>query len=240
MPLHIALCEDDSIQLGYLRRLIADWAKSRRESAEISEFSSAGAFLFTYEEDQRFDALILDIQLPGIDGLELARRIRRMDERIQILFVTGYEDYMAEGYEVSAVTYLVKPVDGDKLHSALDRAVVRLSRVEPTILVDTAGGTLRLAQRDILYVEAAAHGADIHVSGGVAHQSRAALAAIEEMLGPGDFIRCHRSYLVGIRHIRRILKSDVEIDGGALVPLSRRLQREVNRAFIAYYREGAQ
>ena len=90
------------------------WSRQREIPVLVETFSSAEAFLFRYEEDKTFDFLLLDIEMGGMDGVTLARQVRRDSEDLQLVFITGYWDYIGEGYDVSALHYLLKPVRQDK------------------------------------------------------------------------------------------------------------------------------
>ncbi len=102
-----AVCDDRPEDSRLVARLASRWARQAGAEAEIESFPSAEAFLFRYEEKKDFDVLLLDIEMTGMDGVELARTVRRDNEAVQIVFITGYSDYIAEGYEVSALHYLI-------------------------------------------------------------------------------------------------------------------------------------
>ena len=123
MELRIAVCDDAEEDRAYVSGLAKDWATQAGHRAEITAFSSAESFLFRYAEDKNWDILLLDIEMGAMDGVRLAKRVRRDNEAVQIVFVTGYSDYIAEGYEVAALHYLMKPVSRDKLFAVLNRAV---------------------------------------------------------------------------------------------------------------------
>ena len=143
---------------------------------------------------------------------------------------------MAQGYDVEALHYLIKPVDEQKLSSVLERAVKRIAQPTKQLMVNTTEGLVRLNIADITYAEAMGHVLQLHTVDGVCHETRMAMKEAEEKLG-ADFVHCHRSYLVNLRHVRRISRTDVMLDDGTALPLSRRLYDAVNRAFIAHYRE---
>jgi DNA-binding LytR/AlgR family response regulator len=127
----------------------------------------------------------------------------------------------------------MKPVKEDRLFAVLDKAAERLAKSDETLLLHLNEGTVRVRKTDIFYIEAFAHNVRITAKAGV-WETRAKISELEEMLGDG-FVRCHRSYLVGLRHVNRITKTDVVLENGVALPLSRRLYGDVNRAFITYY-----
>lgn len=239
--INIAICDDESEQVLYLESLVADWAAKRNICVSIHPFCSAEAFAFVWSEDKSCDILLLDIEMrgdagtPPKNGVELAKEIRQCDQSLSIIFITGYPDFMAEGYEVSALHYLMKPVNKDKLYDTLDRALHKISVEPKTLLVFAHGAQQRILQRDIIYLEAFAHKTVIVTTSGRLEVTQS-ISWLEKALDSDAFVRCHRSYLVGLAYIRRITKTDVELDDGTAILLSRRLYTAVNQQFIRFYR----
>lgn len=238
MPMRVGICDDDSAQAGYLRRLVDGWAKAGGFPVDIRMFGSAEAFWFAYEEDKLWDLLLLDIQMKAMDGVALAQRIRLGNQAVQIVFVTGYADYMAEGYEVSALHYLLKPVREDKLSAVLNRARANLGLKEKAIVLAIGGESVRILTDSIQYVEAFAHTVSIRTAQGNL-EAKTAISDMERLLQT-DFVRCHRSYIVGLKHVKRITRTSVVLDNGQELPLSRSSYDKTNQAFIAYYRRTEQ
>jgi DNA-binding LytR/AlgR family response regulator len=236
MKLHIAICDDEHIETEYLVKLTREWAEALKIETIISSYDSAEAFLFAYEADKCVDILLLDIHMKQLDGVALARRLRAEGGRMQIVFITGLPDFIAEGYEVSALHYLMKPVGKEKLSAVLDKALRLLNKAEEFILVETENAQMKILHRDILYIEAFAHTTAIWPADGKpAAQVPIPIGELETRLG-GGFYRVHRSYLVGLRYIRQINKNEVVMDNGCTVPLSRRRYDAVSQAFIQFYK----
>ena len=144
MDYRIAVCDDCAADADFAALCAAEWAHRLGHTAELLRFPSAEAFLFHYAEDKRCDILLLDVEMPGRSGVELAKRIREENDALQIVFITGYTDYIAEGYDVSALHYLVKPVSREKLCAVLDRAAQRLKSAERVLLLELPGETVRV------------------------------------------------------------------------------------------------
>lgn len=235
MEYKAAICDDEAADLQYLSALVQKWAKHNNHRVEVSVFKSAEAFLFCYAQEKDYDLLLLDIEMGALNGVELARKIRAENTGIQILFITGYADYLSEGYEVAALHYLMKPVSGEKLFEVFDRAAANLGKKERYEIFTVGGEAIRIPVGEIVSVEAFAHSTEMVTSGG-RYQLNETISSLEKLLGDG-FVRCHRSYLASLRFMKQITKTDILMDTGAKIPLSRRKYDAVNQAFIRYYRQ---
>ena len=142
--LKIAICDDQPQDRQYLSDLVQKWASASHRRAYVQTFSSAENFLFQYAQESDLDILLLDIEMPAMDGVSLKKKIRQENETMQIIFITGYADYMAEGYEVAALHYLMKPVSPDKLYAVLERAVKKVQSNETVLYITSGGEMLRI------------------------------------------------------------------------------------------------
>ena len=230
LALHIAICDNEAQDQAYLHKIVAQWTQERRIIAQIAAYSGAEPFLFSLEDDGAVDILLLDIQMGRMDGISLAKKIRQTNERMQIVFVTGYPDFALESYEVSALYYLMKPINPEKLYQVLDQAVLRLAEKPRTILLREDGGTTAVIADEIWYAEVFSHDIALYMTRKTLHL-RIPLNTLESLLGEG-FFRCHRSYIVNMKHVRRITKKAVILEDARELPLSRSLYDEANRAFI--------
>ena len=233
MAYRVAIVDDSYIDAEYVQSILNAWAQRRQAGVQAQRFTSAESFLFRYAEDKQWDILLLDIEMGAIDGVSLAKKIRQDNDSVQIVFITGFADYISEGYDVAALHYLMKPVKQDKLFAVLDRAVAAIQKTEQVILLPVGGEMLRMPVGHVQYVEAFSHTIAI-VTGTDTIQVKMSISEIEKMLGDG-FIRCHRSYLAGLKHIARLSKTEVILDSGKTLPLSRSATVSVHKAFITYY-----
>lgn len=230
----IGICDDSPTDQGYVMGLVEQWAANADRQVQMDRFPSAESFLFHYAEHKDYDILLLDIEMGGMDGVALAKKLRQENLTVQIVFITGFPDFIAEGYEVSALHYLMKPVKADTLTRVLDKAAANLGKVERSVIFHIDGEAARIAASEIEFIESFAHSCCVHTTQ-AAFEVKLGISEIEKLLGDG-FVRAHRSYLVGLHAIRRISKADITLDGGKVIPLSRGNYQAVNEAFIRHFK----
>ncbi|MCM1118940.1 MAG: LytTR family DNA-binding domain-containing protein [bacterium] len=232
MKLKIAICDDDADQRAYLADVTGLWAKRNRHLTELRQYADADAFLFDYCEEKDYDILLLDIEMPGMNGIELARAVRRESSAVQIIFITGYYEYFSDGFDVSALHYLIKPADEHKLCAVLDRAAENLSYRQRSVLLSTSEGDIKVSLADILYLEAQNVYVVVHTTRGN-YRVRTALGKFSEQLDD-TFFKVHRSFVVSLKYIRKITRADIAMTNGDTVPVSRGLYDTVHQALIRY------
>ncbi len=236
--IRIAVIDDSPADSAALTALLCRYLPS----AHICRYDSAEAFLTAYEDAPTPAAipalLLLDVEMRGMSGIDLARRLREQGDRTtEIIFTTSHPEFIAVGYEVDALHYLIKPIRAHQLQPALDRALENLRRPTPAVILTmTDGDTLRLPVPEILYLEAALHETIVHTSHTVYRTKTAFSAVLAQCTAaaPGALYRCHRSYAVSLAHIRRITRHTVSVTETEL-PLARGRYEEINRMFIAYF-----
>ena len=229
MSLIISVCDDDPSQISSLRAMLTEW----NQAVRITEYTSAEQFLFNYP-DAPCDLLLLDIEMGDMNGMELARKLRNNGDMLPIIFITGYSEFMQDGYDVEALHYLLKPVDKDKLFAVLDRYASR-HLTDNRVIFPSGDETVSINTDDIAYLEAFGKKTQITLKDGKEILCTCGLSAAAEKLGEG-FASCHRSYVVNIAYIRSISKTDITLDDGKKIPLSRRIYDSINKAFIEYYK----
>lgn len=235
--LRVSVVDDEEAARELYGALTRDWARWRGIEAEVVTFASAEQLLFSLD-DAPCDIVLLDIEMPGLDGMALARELRSRGERTQIVFVTGIIDHALDGYDVDAVSYLLKPVRSEKLDAALDRARERVGQEEPVLVVESAGETSRVSLTRVCFLEARGHDTLVTLADGTRLVSTRGIAQLEAELTrmSGLFLKTHRSYLVNLPHVRRITRRDVEMDTGDVLPIARGRWEELNRAWLAWCR----
>jgi len=228
----IAVIEDIQSHGDLLVSYIKKWSEKNKTNPILRRFETAESFLFQWEEEADFDVLFVDIQMSGMNGMEMAKKIRKKDKNIVIIFTTGLSDYIEEGYEVEAMHYLIKPVSEEKLNTCLDRAAKK-RKPEKYILVHTKEEILKINTEQVYYAEAMGHGCRLRLEKKEKLiEIKESISQIEQILDKTEFIKCHRSYICRIRGIFRIDKASVYFDDGSSIPVSRRMYEQVNQAFI--------
>jgi len=228
----VCICDDEETSAAYLSELVTAWGKTRAFSVQQTVYPSAEAFLFAWDAGSAADILLLDIEMPGLNGVELARRIRGSDRAVQIIFVTGYMDYLADGYDVEALHYLLKPVDAGKLYAVLDRAVQRLAERRESLLVEYNGCLYRLPLHEIRWAEVQGNYTTLHA--GRDYTLKKPLKELASRLDD-SFFRTGRSYIVNLRFVQSVSKAEVVLTDGSKVPLFRGGYDAIHRAMIAYF-----
>ena len=144
MDIKIGICDDDPAQVTLTETLTAQWALENGHDARIKIYKNAESLLFDFEGESDFDILLLDIEMGDMNGVTLAKNIRKKSETVQIIFITGYSDYISDGYDVAALHYLMKPLKAEKLFEVLSRAVAKLTKDGKMITLKIADEIIRL------------------------------------------------------------------------------------------------
>lgn len=229
MNYRVAICEDEETERAYLSSLVRSWAEQSGYTIDLTIFDSAEAFLFHYAEEKDYDLLLLDIEMGEMDGVSLAKRVRKENETVQILFITGYSEYIADGYEVAALHYLMKPVNRDKLFEVLDRAVQKLRKNERTLTLSLPEETVRVPLYEIRYLDVRQNYTTVH--GKRDYTVKKTLRELEPLLDD-RFFRIGRSCILNLLFIQRVTRTDVFLTDGTVLPLPRGMYEPLNRAII--------
>jgi DNA-binding LytR/AlgR family response regulator len=228
----IVICEDNHTQSEFLANMVREWARQNKIMLDVDIYHSAEAFLFSMPEKVPADILLLDIQMDDMTGVDLAKKLRRENNDVIIIFLTAIKEYVFEGYEVDALNYLLKPIDKHSLFTSLGKAKVKIENQASSYLLLNK---TKVSQKDITYLEALSHYIHVYTVDGM-HKVKCSMSQMLKELDNTIFVQCHRSYIVGLRHISSILKSEVVLEDGGRVPVSRAKYKDVNKAFINFYK----
>ena len=229
MKYKIAICDDADADRRYVSDMVKSWAAHDGHTVHTDTFSSAESFLFHYAEESDYDILLLDIEMGAMDGVTMAKQLRKENDTVQIIFITGYSDYISEGYEVAALHYLVKPVKKEKLFSVLDCAAEKLMRNERVLNFEVGGEMVRVPIYQIRYAEVFGNYVTVHAASDI--HIKMTLGEIEKQLDD-RFYRVGRSAVVNLTQISRVTRTEIVLADGTAIPLPRGAYDGVNRAII--------
>ncbi|GLU50094.1 LytR/AlgR family response regulator transcription factor [Nocardiopsis ansamitocini] len=234
---------------------LADLCRLLREVPEVAEVVPAEDPVSALRiiQGDRFDAVFLDISMPGLNGMELASLLTRMTERPEIVFVTAHQEHAIDAFGIGAVDYLLKPVPAERLSAAVAKVArlvaapvengpaARVPDAMAALPVETAGRTRYVRRGDVQYVEANGDYVRLHTPGG-AHLVRMPISRLEEYWEGSGFVRVHRGYLLALDAVRELRSDSV---GGLLahtdlgdVPVSRRHSRELREQLLLAAQRG--
>lgn len=231
MAYRVAICDDSAEDAAFVREILDIWAADRQVSIRAEMYASAESFLFRYAEDKDYDILLLDIEMGVMDGVTMAKRVRKDNRAVQIVFITGYSDYIADGYDVAALHYLMKPVNKEKLLSVLDRALERRKQEERCLNLEAYGEMVRIPFYEIRYLDVHQNYVTIH--GKREYSVKRSLNDLERELDE-RFCRVGRGQIVNLKFIRRVTKTEIHLSDDTVLPLPRGAYEPLNRAIIAH------
>lgn len=234
--MRIAICDDRAEARAALAASVERLLEPLDAGSRIYEFSGGeGLLRWQASHAGELDLVFLDIEMRGINGMETARRLRAADRQLMLVFVTGYADYVFDGYEVGALGYLLKPAEPAKLDALLRRAIARLQGEQcGCFLCKNADGLYRFPKHSILYFASDRRKVSC-VTAARTVEFYGKLDEVAARIGP-DFVRIHQRYLVRAAAVERIAGNTVYI-GPAALPVSRACQGEalaaITRALLA-------
>ena len=227
--MRIAVCDDEELFRIEFKNVL-DKALVN-VNYDIDTFSG-GSSLYEAFLKEPFDLVFLDIEMPGIDGITLAKRLRAISENVHIVFLTSHIEYALEGYEVNALRYLVKPVDMNKLNEVL-KYVQDKKNNSRQIMIREDGEDIVIDISDIIYMESMDKNVRI-VTSKREYVTRYNISDYEEELKNSGFLRIHRGYLISLSKVKKIVKNDVVMDGDISLPVSRSNLKALKDALYAY------
>ncbi|MFR5585779.1 MAG: LytR/AlgR family response regulator transcription factor [[Clostridium] scindens] len=234
--LQIAICDDEKYYREEIRRLVEDWLEEKGMEYAIHLFASGEEFLIQNENLVRYDCIFMDINMNEIDGIEAAMQIRSYHSKTQIVFVTAFIQYVLEGYKVDAVRYIMKDTLKTAVPECMDAVWKRLRLAQVTF--HFVEGEKTLYTDNILYVESRRHKSIFHYmeSGMTEYQIYSKLDEIEQKLYEYGFLRIHKSYLVNMKHMRRVSNYEAMLDNGECLSVPRLRFQKVKEAYVEYKR----
>lgn len=227
MNILIAIIEDESIYAQQLTEILEHWAKQLNCTISLDYFKNANSFLQT--NFNSYDVAFLDIQLDEtMDGLSLAQFMRKDNYQGSIIFLTSYKEYVFQGYDVQALHYLLKPVKEEDIKKCMNM-VYQLTK-ENNYIIQNNAQTIKIPYHQILYFSCANHYMEIYTSEATYSQKTKLTDIISHL--PYHFAQCHRSILVNLNHVEKIVKNEIFLSNGTKLPISNTHLEDVRKTFL--------
>lgn len=229
--LRIAVVEDDLTALSQIEQFLSQYQSERSLSITVSPFRDGSEILSDYRPI--YDIILLDIEMPQVDGMAAAETIRQTDPNVVIVFITRMAQYAIQGYSVGALDFVLKPLTYYTFSVKLDRALRLVDRRRPTqIMLPVPNGAVRLDTRQIYYVEIQDRHLHYHTDQG-AYTVRGSMKKAEIQLAEHHFVKCNYWYLVNLYHVTEVRK-DIAVVAGCELEISRRTRTAFLTALSDY------
>jgi DNA-binding LytR/AlgR family response regulator len=232
--LRIAICDDDNKDLLQIASLLESYRNSRKVQLSYVSFQNAMDLLASMDI-RDYDLILLDMLMPGINGMEAAREIRERNSRVQIVFLTSSPEYAVESYSVRAYYYILKPASEEKLFLILDKLMDDFRKPEDALLLKTQSSVFSLPYGKMEYIEVSAKKLYFILTDGSMREVTGKLADYEQALlkRPG-FMKVHRSYLVNLQWVKELRQGELITVSGRHVPVSRAAYPQVRTAYTHF------
>ena len=232
--MRIAICDDEQLALIRTKETLETAYKS---IDLIVDIYSDGNKLIEVSKTYKYDLIFLDVEMPLIDGIETAKKLRKNGDETALVFLTSHVEYALKGYEVNALRYLLKPAKVEQIREIINHLIESQKKIKQ-LLVKSKEDTVMINVNHIVYMEAQNQDISI-VTKDEKYCNRYNLKDYEEELKEYNFIRCHRSYLVNISHIMRISGKEIIMDNSDNIPLSRTKEKKIKEALCEYVKREA-
>lgn len=230
--LRIAICDDDLHELSQLSSLLKAYQKQSGYALRFDAFTSATDLLETIRSGM-YDILLLDILMPGINGMQTAHEIRGYDQDVKIVFLTSSPEFALESYAVNAYYYLLKPASQIKLFPIMDKIVLDTTRTRDAMSVKHFSGFIRIFYDRLEFLEVMNKKLYFHMTDGSTKEIYGSLSDYEnDLLNREEFIKIHRSYIVNMGWIQELNPGTLSTTSGHKLPISRLLYPQVRERYM--------
>lgn len=231
--MYLAVCDDKKEELDATLSLLDIWQAKHNVSLHYQAFQSA-VELLEVAQQERFTLYLLDVMMPGMDGLECAREIRRFDDVAELVFLSTSPGFAYESYGVRALNYLLKPVEQEKLFALLDQLFLREQKPLEALTLKTGTTIVRVPYAHISYVEVIGKHLYFHLIDGDVREVTGTLKDYEALLLPRpEFMRVHRSYIVNMLQVEELSSSGLKTFQGNSLPVSRLAYPQLQQDYMA-------
>ena len=228
----VAIVEDEKVDSDGLQDCLTHYVSEHGRDLTWQVFRDGDSFLQSCGSG--YDIVLMDIEMPGLNGIEVAKQLRKEDDTAVLIFVTHMVNYAIEGYAVRAMDFLVKPVEYQNFRIKMDRAIELLEKTRGSeFTIQTSTGLRRIRTDEIQYIEVMDHTLLFHLNSGEL-TLRGSIKDYEEKLSPFDFVRCNNSFLINLRHVKELDGNDVLIDKHR-IPVGRTKKKEILQKLTEYF-----
>ena len=225
--IRIAVVEDEAESTELIKHYLSRYEKEKKETFEVDYFSNGLDFLDDYHPN--YDIVFMDILMPHINGMDTAKKLRRIDNDVCLIFITSMAQYAINGYEVNAVDFILKPVGYVNFSSKLQKTIGRLSRQKDKRICVTIDGMQKfISAKDVMYIEVQGHNLSFHLADGETLITRGKLDLLETELSAHHFYRTYKSYLINLNYVKEVKLNSV-IVGDADIIVSRSRKKDFMR-----------
>ena len=235
----IAICDDDRYELQKIESTVQELADLKQpvHQVNVHTFTNGEDLLLYIHKYGVFDLFILDVIMPGLNGIEVAIEIRKISNRCKIIFLTNSPEFAVESYKVDAYYYLLKNYSNSELLSLLNKALDALSMEDNgSVVLKEKGKLTRVQINTIQYIESMNHTVTFHLRN---NQSISCFSTMNEyqsiLLSDKRFIRCHKSFIVNMDYVTSFSNMDFVLEGNTLVRISRNDYQRVKDAYLDYF-----
>lgn len=231
--MYIAVCDDLVEELERVSVVLSRWQSEKKATLRTKMFRSASELLDAAREEH-FDLYLLDIMMPGVDGLAAAREIRQIDEAADIVFLTSSPGFAYESYSVHALDYLLKPVQEKSLTPILDRMLLREQKPTEGLVLKCGTTLVRVLFSQLSYVEVNGKHLYFNMTDGIVHEVFGTMREYEpQLLNRQEFARCHRSYIVNLLQVAELSSGGIRTFSGKTLPVSRALYPQLQKSYMS-------
>lgn len=230
--MRIAICDDDKEELARISSFLDKYQREHNASLTYKAFHSGVELLSTVRSGD-FALYLLDVIMPAVNGVEVAKEIRSFDTEAKIVFLTSSPEFAVASYTVKAMDYILKPVEEGRLFGVLNELMTDSQKPQEGLTVKAKSGITRILFSRLVYVEVVNKQVYFHLSDNSVREITARLSEFEQpLLARPEFMRVHRSYIVNLFQINELTANGLTTHQGNSIPVSRALYKEVRDAYV--------